>query len=406
MNSTVILYGAGGHAQECIDRWLAEGLNPVCFVDADAQKHNKTLGGLGILPLSAAIERYPDYVLRLTQTYENLPGVTEDLLRSGIPRCRIGYADPFEWRKGCGQMGRHIGLAYDTFHICCHDTFYQRVARTENIDSVVGEAKKYVAELIDDLRKGRSTSCDQCPALREGIWDKEPKLWRVGISSDFDATPCDFKCVYCVDGVRCSRAVDKSITPLEVIKKVHAAIKDDAVILGLAAGEITVAPWGDAALDFIREKCWYTQLSTNASVYNEKIAALLRDGIIEVNVSLDAGTRETFARVKGRDCWNAVKDNAGKYAAARGKFHLKYIMLEGINDNKADMDGFLELCGKLKVGAILSANTLALKPLTRAMLDSYLYFAKRAVKKNISVTLLEEYLFPEDREQIKKALCF
>jgi hypothetical protein len=68
-------------------------------------------------------------------------------------------------------------------------------------------------------------------------------------------------------------------------------------------------------------------------------------------VSLDAGTRETFAKIKGLDLFDKVCDNLVRYSS-KGPVRLKYIILPGLNDNEADIDGFVALCVRLKATAV------------------------------------------------------
>ena len=66
-----------------------------------------------------------------------------------------------------------------------------------------------------------------------------------------------------------------------------------------------------------------------------------------MNVSIDAGTRETFHKIKGVDGFERVCENLQEYHKA-GCVTLKYIFLPGINDKKEDIDGFVDLCIELK----------------------------------------------------------
>jgi hypothetical protein len=50
MNRPFIFYGAGPYAEANLERWLSEGMEPVCFADKDESKHYKfmkTSGGGG-----------------------------------------------------------------------------------------------------------------------------------------------------------------------------------------------------------------------------------------------------------------------------------------------------------------------------------------------------------------------
>jgi len=94
---SVIFYGAGHNAREKFNHWIKSGLNPVCFVDSDINKHYTIFENshrkLNVLPLLEAVSRYPDYELYLTQHAFNLFAVRSFLLGVGIPSERIKYCD-------------------------------------------------------------------------------------------------------------------------------------------------------------------------------------------------------------------------------------------------------------------------------------------------------------------------
>ena len=62
----IMFYGAGRYAADNLERWLSEGLIPVCFIDADEEKHNALFpfdsnykgAKFEILSLSEAIKKY------------------------------------------------------------------------------------------------------------------------------------------------------------------------------------------------------------------------------------------------------------------------------------------------------------------------------------------------------------
>jgi molybdenum cofactor biosynthesis enzyme MoaA len=114
----------------------------------------------------------------------------------------------------------------------------------------------------------------------------------------------------------------------------------------LAAGEISVHPLRDRILTELQDnQCW---IYTNASVYNGKIGEMLAKGHSRIYPSIDAGTPETFARIKGVNLFDKVCENLYRYSLD-GLVHLKYIILPGINDDDADIDGFIALCERLKI---------------------------------------------------------
>lgn len=93
--SSIIFYGAGKNAEVNFDKWVSQGLKPVCFADADTSKHHKMFGRgeIEILPLIEAIRIYPDYEIYLTPHKNNLGPIITNLLGVGIPLERIKSCD-------------------------------------------------------------------------------------------------------------------------------------------------------------------------------------------------------------------------------------------------------------------------------------------------------------------------
>ena len=92
---------------------------------------------------------------------------------------------------------------------------------------------------------------------------------------------------------------------------------------------------------------------TNASKFDDYLADCISGGRCIICVSVDAGTHETYAKVKGIDCFEKVRDNLKKYSNIdRGVVALKYIFLPNVNDNEDDIMGFIELCCKLNPGFV------------------------------------------------------
>lgn len=97
MSKNIIFYGAGQNARIKAALWAKEGLVPACFADEDSWKWHTSFELCGknieILPLSEAVEAYPDYELYLTQASANLASVLRYLLDEGIPFKRIRFCE-------------------------------------------------------------------------------------------------------------------------------------------------------------------------------------------------------------------------------------------------------------------------------------------------------------------------
>lgn len=130
--------------------------------------------------------------------------------------------------------------------------------------------------------------------------------------------------------------------------KAQSKLSPDAVI-SLANGEITVNPAGKEFLKLADG--YYTIILTNASVFSQDLAERLKKGDAHLFVSVDAGTRESFKKSKGVDAFDRVRENLKRYRQF-GAVILKYILLEGINDDDANIDGVIDLCRYLDIDRI------------------------------------------------------
>ena len=120
----------------------------------------------------------------------------------------------------------------------------------------------------------------------------------------------------------------------------------------LGGGEITVNPYKkdlyEEAKNIAREfPEMQFQIYSNCFIYDQEIADLLLRGKNSfLQCDLDAGTPETYIKVKGFNKFDMVCGNLKKYAQY-GKVNLKYIVLPDWNDTQADYEGTVKLLKEL-----------------------------------------------------------
>lgn len=127
-------------------------------------------------------------------------------------------------------------------------------------------------------------------------------------------------------------------------------------IIEYAAGEICVAPNQEEIFSVLEK--YTSTIITNAGVYSPGLAKLIKAGKVrEMLVSLDAGTPQTFRAIKG-DAGNFedVKENLANYIGLGAKVNLKYIFMDGVNDNTEDVEGFVTAAKELGVSRIFIAK--------------------------------------------------
>ncbi|MBL9135503.1 MAG: radical SAM protein, partial [Verrucomicrobiales bacterium] len=228
--------------------------------------------------------------------------------------------------------------------------------------------------------------CDGCPFLKEDDWLDEPpalvKVLFVGPSSR-----CQLRCDYCYTTLRpeliLSSDYDTYAVCEEMIRKGWLAA--DATVFW-AGGEPTAFRRFDETFRLLSDFGTVRhQIYTNAVRTSPPLVAALNARRVMAVCSMDAGTRKTYAKVKGRDLFDRVVETCTNYAATGGDFSLKYICLNN-NSDREDLDGFLEIAQRLCIRTILLDLDYAYNCApTRAVFDALVYLFQRAHLAGIEV---------------------
>jgi wyosine [tRNA(Phe)-imidazoG37] synthetase (radical SAM superfamily) len=122
----------------------------------------------------------------------------------------------------------------------------------------------------------------------------------------------------------------------------------------IASGEIAIHPYRDRFLDIVKGRT--VTFYTNCFVFDGNIAAeLAANPKSAVFLSIDAGTPETWRKVKGFDNYDDIVGNLRKYrerGSRAGQIKLKYIVLPGINDGCEDYAAVIGIMKSLGVGCM------------------------------------------------------
>jgi molybdenum cofactor biosynthesis enzyme MoaA len=204
--------------------------------------------------------------------------------------------------------------------------------------------------------------CSGCYEVKDGVWFADRRIRQINFNF---RSFCNFKCSYCkICFDKIDNAFEKEVMDSINFFRYLSLYKhiDEDTIVELAAGEITVNPLRDLILDLVGN--YPVWIFTNAFLYSEKIEKILAKGKSKLFSSVDAGTRETFAKIKGVDGFDKVCNHIVRYSQS-GAVELKYIFLPGINDNLEDIDGVLGLCRKIgqNVNFIISRDLHNMTPL-------------------------------------------
>ena len=119
-------------------------------------------------------------------------------------------------------------------------------------------------------------------------------------------------------------------------------------------------------------------------------------------MSIDAGTRETYQKIKGHDFFDKVITNLKKYSESEGDVSLKFIILEGINDNKEEIDGFIKIAKGIARYIIISNDSYQIRNMMSAKDFGMLkYFIQECKKQRLQFYLDMDRFNISDVHKIK-----
>ncbi len=379
-----IFYGCGKWLGNHWDKLLEQYI-PLCIADANFSKQGTTYREIEVLSPETAFSRFPNADIFVTlkngSAGRRLEAIDMLIHKYGINKGKILNYEDYYYGYGCPLTQSQLFFQHNSIRNCCENPLipnapFAMFGGEQTLENIVG-MKQRVMDRIREFHVLRIPTenhshlyeksngaweysvkedecflegdiyCCHCHEVRKGYFTREHFLIDyMQISSNSDSV-CNFKCPYCCEAMPgYVPKYDDGITDniINAIKSLAQADKsielDDRVHFCVASGEPAMYSALEKIASYVPNA--YYQILTNASIYSNVIQNLISRGG-EIVMSLDAGTPETFAKIKGVDCWNRVLDNLRKYRQF-GSIVPKFIIQPGMNDNEKDIDGFVDFC--------------------------------------------------------------
>lgn len=253
----------------------------------------------------------------------------------------------------CEKLNKTLHFLPDKIKFCCSCAEGPGVVITDfsNIDKEeIIKEKKRIQKL---LKRGIIPSvCKGCVdykeiPLKERVLNlfspqKDDFLVKHIIVDHFKQ--CDCKCIYCSqEQIYETKKQQYEILPL--VKQLYASKMIDSY--GLKAefqgGSISLLKEFDALMEeFYNHGCIDFVVLMNAIKYMPILEKIGCNEKSHIGISLDCGCRETFQKIKGLDLFDETIENIKKLRAnSNVHIELKYIIIQGINDNIEELEKFL-----------------------------------------------------------------
>jgi len=371
MKHDLILYGAGVKLKYVYFE-LKFCYNIVCIVDKDMNKQGKEFempdgARLFILSLDEALERFTYAKIWITPEVPVKYEIIAELLKShSIDSDQILNYVNVSFRKSCSFVENEILFIEDKFQVCCINKDSPSMVYNPNKsdEELLEDFEKFKDEIINSISTGnKHPICKNCQHVKETYYSRDKRITQVSLGS-IPGTICQFNCRYCYSikkfNIYSGRDnIKRLLTFITFLKNKNYFDKETKMIL--LNGEISLSPFKKDIFETVEG--YKLVIATNGEFYSEEIEAALRTGKSTVNISIDAGTADTFRVVKGRDCFYDVVENIHKYSklAQYGQLQLKYIILPGINDNHDDAKGFVRLAYDVQAEIVVSRNAIDVK---------------------------------------------
>ena len=314
--------------------------------------------------------------------------------------------------KSCEWIESRAVLAIDYLQFCCipHSGTrgYVKMVPYKGGElpvDAIREARRSLIELNNI--EGVETPCTGCHFLKKKDWDAERKskaLFDTVYVANF--TVCNLRCRYCF--VYINEAEDRPDFDYDVLpvfeELLTKGLLDPAGFVEWGGGEPTILPTFPQLQALLARTGVRQQIHTSGVRYSPEIEAGLRSGLLQVVTSIDAGTPETYLKVKGRDRHDVVWENMARYAKAGGDMALKYILRHD-NSDPENIHQFVrkaEASGIKKIVITPDMREIAQHTVSEESIFGVALLMHEAKKRGLWAHIPEHYVNPADMRMLTR----
>jgi MoaA/NifB/PqqE/SkfB family radical SAM enzyme len=194
-----------------------------------------------------------------------------------------------------------------------------------------------VSATIAANKQGILAECDE----RALLVDHLPFYYSVHLNM-----PCNQRCIMCVPNFQHRR----DVLPFEQFVTFFDQVRDRAEHITLIGGETFMYPHINEVLELLAKHPIEVSLITNAFMLNDRVIPRLLDlHQLNLKCSIDAATRATYHRIRGRDHFDRVTSQMRHFSTLiEDKPHLRMILhYVAMRENLDEVLPFIELARTL-----------------------------------------------------------
>jgi molybdenum cofactor biosynthesis enzyme MoaA len=252
------------------------------------------------------------------------------------------------------------------------------------------------------------SGCKGCHFLVKKDWQREKQtdaLFASVYLSSFSI--CNLSCRYCFvylnEFTEVSNVAGYPLLPVfeELIAQGHL---DAHAYIEWGGGEPTIVKGFAELMRLLMRQGYTQQIHTSSVRFSPELEQGLRSGHVRAVTSVDAGTRETYLAVKGRDRFDVVWENVRRYCATGGDMTIKYILRKDNSDerNVREFWRFVMEARPRRVVITPDFRELTQRELTEETIFSYALMESCARAAQIPLVMRDEYVNPEQMKLLTK----
>lgn len=257
----------------------------------------------------------------------------------------------------CRKLETTLHFLPDSIKFCCScaEGAGMKIDDFSNLDKqkIIEKRKEYISLLKKGVIPSECRGCVEYKeiSLKDRIYNLFSRKQEAEVShiiiDHFKSCCCS--CVYCSQK-KLYPDVKQNYELLPVIKDLYSSgMISDNLKAEFQGGNISMLKEFEALMkEFAAHNCDDFVILMNGIKYIPLLETIGNNYKSHICISLDAGTRETFAKIKAVDAFDTVIDNIKKLRLKScAAVSLKYIIVQGINDNIEELKHFLETAENL-----------------------------------------------------------
>lgn len=244
----------------------------------------------------------------------------------------------------CEKIYSEISFLPYSVQKCCHCTrmpysppfLFKYIIKKFNFFNYLKEI-----DTIMESNQTEKAACKNCTFLKKQI---VPQLNRKETISFFTInhfTKCNSNCIYCSIG---NKTEDPQYKLLPIIKQmINDKMINEDCLFNWGGGEPTLCSEFDEIAKFLGKKKYKQAINSSGIIFSQTILDGLKNNTMSIQISPDAGTEETYQKIKKQNNFDKVWKNIKKYSEYNDALYVKYIFFS-FNSNENDVRKFIKKC--------------------------------------------------------------